>query len=145
MRALTALLGCLTIPLLLVACSGEQSLATAPTTVSGLALSASRTAPLDPSHTYRFTTTCSSAAPNSLVTITTATNIPRISVTCDSWTELGAAYGTAFSEFGYEVSLDSPAGKVCSEAGMTTTGTFKCRSQKYTAAFTVTDEGVVTP
>ena len=61
MRPLTALLGSLTIPLLLSACSDDQSLATAP-----------------------------------------------------------------------------------ASAGLTTTGTFKCRFHKYTASLTVTDEGVIT-
>ncbi len=142
MRPLTALLGCLTIPLLLVACSGDQSLATAPTTAPALALSANRTGPLDPTHIYRFGFTCSSAAPNSVVSITTATNIPRINLLCNSSTQLGAAYGSPFSEFGYEVSLDSPSPQECNAAGVTTTGTFKCRFRKYTATLTVTDEGV---
>jgi hypothetical protein len=143
MRPLTALLGSLTIPLLLSACGDDQSLATAPT--PALALSAGKPVALDPSHTYRFDFACSSAVPNSLVTITTATNIPRISVTCNSWTEMGAVNGTFFNEFGYEISLDSPGGKECSAAGLMTTGTFKCRFHKYTASLTVTDEGVITP
>lgn len=145
MRPLTALLGSLTIPLLLIACSDDQSPATAPDPTPALALSASRGVALDPSHSYRFDFACSSAVPNSLVTIRTATNIPQISVTCNSWTEMGAVNGTYFNEFGYEISLDEPGGKVCSAAGVTTTGTFKCRYHKYTASLTVTDEGVTTP
>lgn len=42
------------------------------------------------------------------------------------------------------MSLDWPDGKVCSQGGVTTTGIFRCRSQKYSATLTVTDEGVVT-
>jgi hypothetical protein len=80
-----------------------------------------------------------------MVSITTATNIPRINVTCNSSTELGAAYGTAFGEFGWEISLGSPSAKECGATGVTTTGTFRCKSQKYAATLTVTDEGILTP
>ncbi len=145
MRPRTALLGCLIIPLLLAACRGDESLATAPTTTPALALSANRAVPLDATHIYQFGLTCSNAAPNSLVSITTATNIPRINVLCNSSTELGAAYGTPFSEFGYEVTLDSPSPKECRGVGVTTPGTFKCKLQKYTATLTVTDKGVGAP
>lgn len=145
MRPGTALLGCLTIPLLLLACSEDQALPTGPAATPDFALSAGKPVALDPSHTYRFGLTCSSAAPGAQVGVITATNIPRIDLACNSSTELGAAYGTAFSEFGYELSLGTPTGKVCSATGVRTTGSFKCRSRKYTATLTVIDEGIVTP
>jgi len=145
MRPLVAtLLAALAAPLLLVACSGDQASPTAPDMAPATALSASRSVPLDPSHTYRFGFACSAAAPNSIVHITNDGNIGSINVPCNSSTELGMAYGSTFSNFGFEVTLDSPAGvKVCSQAGVTRTGTFKCRSQKYLATLTVTDEGVL--
>jgi hypothetical protein len=107
------------------------------------ALSASRSGALDPSHTYRFGFGCSAAAPNSMVHITNDGSIGSINVPCNTSTELGMAYGSTFSNFGFEVTLDSPAGKVCSQAGVTRTGVFKCRSQKYAAVLTVTDEGAL--
>ena len=145
MRPGTALLGCLTIPLLLLACSEDQALPTGPAATADFALSEGKPVALDPSHTYRLGLTCSGAASGAQVSVITATNIPRIDFPCNSSTELGAAYGTAFSEFGYELSLGSPNGKVCSAAGVATTGSFKCRSRRYTATLTVIDDGVVTP
>jgi hypothetical protein len=145
MRPGTALLGCLTIPLLLLACGEHQALPTGPAASPDLALIAGKPVSLDPSHTYRFGLTCSSAAPGAQVSVITATNIPRIDFPCNSSTELGAAYGTAFSEFAYELALGTPTDKVCSATGVTMTGSFKCRSRKYTATLTVIDEGVVTP
>ena len=146
MRLRTTFLGCLTIPFLLLACSEDEPLPTAPATPTpDFASTAAKPVPLDPSHTYRFALTCSSAAEGSLVSITTATNIPRISMPCNSSTELGAAYGTAFNEFGYEISLDSPSGKACADAVVATTGSFKCRFRKHTATLSVVDEGVVSP
>jgi hypothetical protein len=144
MRPLVAtLLAALAAPLLLVACSGDQASPTAPDMTPATALSASRSAALDPSHTYRFGFGCSAAAPNSMVHITNDGSIGSLNLPCGSWTELGMAYGSTFSNFGFEVTLDSPAGKVCSQAGVTRTGVFKCRSQKYAAVLTVTDEGAL--
>jgi hypothetical protein len=66
-----------------------------------MALSASRTVPIQASHTYRFDFACSAAAAaNSLVHITNDGAIGSIYVTCNSGTELGMAYGTAFSNSG---------------------------------------------
>jgi hypothetical protein len=144
MRGHLALLASLTITLL-AGCSDDREPATAPTWIPPLELTAARTVSIDPGHTYRFAFACGNAASSSLVSITTATNIPRINVTCNSSTELGAAYGTAFGEFGYEIALGQASDKVCSEAAVRTTGTFRCKSQKYAATLTVTDEGVVTP
>jgi hypothetical protein len=135
-----ALLACLAIPLLLIGCADDQSTPTAPGAPS---LAAARRAPLDAGHTYRFGFTCSAAAANSLVWIMTATNIPRIGVTCNSSTELGMAYGTAFDRFDYEIALDAPGAAACTDAGITTTGTFRCKARRYTATLTVTDEGVL--
>lgn len=149
MRALAAtLLAAFAAPLLLAACSGDQAPLTGPATVPDLApamaVSASRSAPIDPSHTYRFDFTCSAAAAaNSLVHITNDGVIGSINVTCNSGTELGAAYGTTFGSYGVEITLDSPTPKVCTQASTTRTGTFRCKSQKYSAALTVTDEGVL--
>jgi len=145
MRPLVAtLLAALAAPLLLVACSGDQASPTAPDMTPATALSASRSGALDPSHTYRFGFGCSAAAPNSMVHITNDGNIGSIYVPCNTSTELGMAYGSTFSNFGFEVTLDSPAGaKVCSQVGVTGTGVFKCRSQKYAAVLTVTDEGAL--
>ena len=136
-------LAALAASLLLVACSGDQASPTAPTAAPAMALSASRTVPIQASHTYRFDFACSAAAAaNSLVHITNDGAIGSIYVTCNSGTELGMAYGTAFSNFGVDITLDSPAGvKVCTQEGLTRTVTFKCRSQKYSASLTVTDEG----
>ena len=136
---LVTFLAALTGPLLLVACSGDQTAPTAPTTAPAMVVSASRSIPLDPSHTYRFDFACSAAVPNSLVSITT---VGTINVTCNSWTEVGMANLSPFNNFAYSITLD-PAGKVCSQAGVTTTGTFRCRSKKSSAMLTVTDEGVV--
>jgi hypothetical protein len=144
MRALVAmLLAALTAPLLLVACNGDQTSptpATSPDIAPAMALSANRSVALDPSHTYLFSFACSAAAPNSLVTITTVGNI---NITCNSWTEIGAANLSPFSTFAYGITLDVPGAKVCSEEVVTTTGTFRCKSRKYSATLTVTDEGVV--
>ena len=145
MRPRLALYAGFTLFLGLVGCSDDRAPATAPTWIPPLELTATRTVPLDPGHTYQFAFTCSNAASGSIVSITTATNIPRINVTCNSSTELGAAYGTAFGEFGWEISLGSPSGKPCGATGVTTTGTFRCKLQKYAATLTVTDEGIVTP
>ena len=140
----TTLLAGLGIPLLLLACNDHSSPTTAPD-VPELA-AAARRAPLDPGHSYRFDFACGSAAgaANSVVWILTDTNIPRIGVTCNSWTELGMAYGTSFAEFGYEFTPENSA-PVCSVAGLTTTGTYRCKARKYAATLTVTDEGVVVP
>jgi hypothetical protein len=144
MRPLAAtLLAALAAPLLLVGCSGDQASPTAPDMAPATTLSASGSAALDPSHTYRFGFGCSAAAPNSMVHITNDGSIGSINLPCNTSTELGMAYGSTFSNFGFEVTLDSPAGKVCSQAGVTRTGVFKCRSQKYAAVLTVTDEGAL--
>ena len=144
MRPLVAtLVAALAAPLLLVACSGVQSSPTAPDMAPATALSPSGAAALDPSHTYRFGFGCSAAAPNSMVHITNDGNLGSINLLCNSSTELGMAYGSTFSNFGFEITLDSPAGKVCSQVGVTRTGVFKCRSQKYAAVLTVTDEGAL--
>ena len=145
MRPLVAtLLAALAAPLLLVACSGDQASPTAPDMTPATALSASRSGALDPSHTYRFGFGCSAAAPNSMVHITNGGSIGSLNLPCGSWTELGMAYGSTFSNFGFEVTLELLAGaKVCSQAGVTRTGVFKCRSQKYAAVLTVTDEGAL--
>ena len=148
MRALavTFLAACAA-PLLLVACNGDPAAPTAPATVPdmapAMAVSASRSAPIDPSHTYRFDFACSAGATNSLVHLTDDGVIGSTNVTCNSWTELGAAYGTTFGSYGVEITLDAPASKVCTQAGMTRTGAFRCKSQKYSAVLTVTDEGVL--
>jgi hypothetical protein len=145
MRPRLALYAGFTLFLGLVGCSDDRAPATAPTWIPPLELTANRTVSLDPGHTYQFAFTCANAASGSMVSITTATNIPRINVTCNSATELGAAYGTAFNEFGYEISLGSPSVKDCGQAGVTTTGTYRCKAQKYSATLTVTDEGILTP
>src|SRR5690349_1203820 len=64
MRALvTALLAA---PLLLAACGDNQDVPTGPATVPDViaepAMAAARSAAIDPSHTYRFETTCSAGA-----------------------------------------------------------------------------------
>ena len=154
MRSLRpALFAVLVAPLLLAGCNGDQVPSTAPEFVPdhapvrqldlplALAESATRSAPIEPSHTYRFDFACGAAAPNSLVHITNDGAIGSLSVTCNSSTELGMAYGTAFGTYGVEITLDGPDGKVCSVAGQTRTGAFKCRSKKYVALLTVTDEG----
>ncbi len=64
---------------------------------------------------------------------------------CNSSTELGAAYGTAFNEFGYEVILDSAGGKQCGGTRVKTTETVRCKAQKCAATLTVIDEGIVAP
>jgi hypothetical protein len=138
----TALLASLSIPLLLIACNDHPSPITGPDTAELAA--ASRRAPLDPGHTYRFEFTCGSAASaaNSVGWIITATNIPRLGVTCNSSTELGMAYGTPIAEFAYEITPEDGT-PVCSESGLTTTGSYRCKTRKYTAALIVTDEGVL--
>ena len=138
MRALVATLLAALAPLLIVACSGDQ--ATAPDMAPAMAVSASQSVALDPSHTYLFSFTCSAAAPNSLVTVTTVGNT---NITCNSWTEIGAANLSPFSAFAYGITLDVPGSKVCSEEVVTTTGTFRCKAQKYSATLKVTDEGVL--
>lgn len=141
----TALLASLSIPLLLIACNDHPSPITGPDTPAAPEFAAaSRRESLDPGHTYRFDFTCGSgaAATNSVGWIITETNIPRLGVTCNSSTELGMAYGTAFAEFAYEITPEEGA-PVCSQAGLTTTGTYRCKARKYTAALTVTDEGVL--
>lgn len=141
MRSTTLLAG-LGIPLLLIACNDRPSPITGPDAPELAA--ASRRAPLDPGHTYRFDFTCGSAAAaaNSVGWIITATNIPRLGVTCNSSTELGMAYGTAFAEFAYEITPeDGPP--LCSEVGLTTTGSYRCKARRYTATLTVTDEGIL--
>ena len=145
MRALvTALL--VATPLLLAGCGDQQEAPTGPATVpdmvSPTAVAALRSTAIDPSHTYRFETTCSAGAGNSLVHISNDGAIGSIYVTCNSSTELGMAYGTTFSTYGVDITLD-PGGTVCSQGGLTRTGTFRCKSRKYTAALTVVDEGVV--
>jgi len=144
MRRHLALLGSF-IMTFLSGCSDDRAPATAPTWIPPLELTATREVSLDPGHTYRFSLACGSAAGGSIVSITTATNIPQINLACNSSTELGAAYGTAFSEFGYVISLGSPLAKECREATVTRTGTYKCRLRRPTATLTVTDEGVLTP
>ncbi len=144
MRALiTALLA---IPLLLAGCSDHQEPPTGPATVPdmapAMAVSASRSAAIDPSHTYRFETTCSAGAGSSLIHISHDGVIGSIYVTCNSSTELGAAYGTTFSTYGVDITVD-PTGNVCSQTGLTRTGTFRCRARKYSAELTVVDEGVI--
>lgn len=154
MRSLRhTLLAAIAAPLLLAGCTGDQVPSTAPELVPdpspvrevdlplALAVSGTRSAPIEPSHTYRFDFACSAAAPNSLVHITNDGAIGSLNVPCNSSTELGMAYGTAFGSYGAEITLDWPDGKVCSVAGQTRTGTFKCRSRKYVATLTVTDEG----
>ena len=138
----TALLAGLSVPLLLIACNDRPSPITGPDTPELAA--ATRRAPLDPGHTYRFEFTCGSAASaaNSVGWIITATNIPRLGVTCNSSTELGMAYGTPIAEFGYEITPENGT-PACSAAGLTTTGSYRCRARKYTAALIVTDEGVL--
>ena len=54
------------------------------------------------------------------------------------------AYGTSFAEFAYEITPENAA-PVCSDAGLTSTGSYRCKARKDTAAITVTDEGVVVP
>jgi hypothetical protein len=133
-------------PLLFAACSDHQDAPTGPATVPdmapAMALSATRSAAIDPSHTYRFETTCSAGAGNSLVHISNDGVIGSIYVTCNSSTELGAAYGTTFSTYGVDITLD-PAGTTCNWAGLTRTGTFRCKARKNSAALTVVDEGVL--
>jgi len=138
----TALLASLSIPLLLIACNDHPSPLTGPDTPELAA--ASRRAPLDPGHTYRFEFTCGSAASaaNSVGWIITATNIPRLGVTCNSSTELGMAYGTPIAEFAYEITPENGT-PACSVSGLTTTGSYRCKTRKYTAALIVTDEGVL--
>jgi hypothetical protein len=138
----TALLTALSIPLLLIACNDRPSPITGPDTPELAA--ATRRAPLDPGHTYRFEFTCGSAAAaaNSVGWILTDTNIPRLGVTCNSSTEMGMVNGTAFAEFGYEIAPENGT-PVCSAAGLTTTGSYRCKARKYTAALTVTDEGIL--
>lgn len=144
MRALvTALLAA---PLLLAACGDQQDLPTGPATVPDVvaspAVAAMRSAAIDPSHTYRFETTCSAGAGSSLVHISNDGVIGSIYVTCNSSTELGAAYGTTFSTYAVDITLD-PGGTVCSQGALTRTGTFRCKSRKASAALTVVDEGVL--
>jgi hypothetical protein len=143
MRFPTLLAG-LSVPLLLLACNDHPAPMTAPDAPELAA--APRRAPLDPGHTYRFEFTCGNAAAssNSIGWVFTDTNIPRIGITCNSWTELGMAYGTSFAQFGYEIAPENAA-PVCSEAGLAVTGTYRCKARKYTASLTVTDEGVVVP
>jgi hypothetical protein len=109
-----------------------------------MALSPSRAIPLDPSHTYRFETACSAVAANSLVSITT---VGKINIPCNTWTEIGAANLSPFDSFEYAIALAAPAdsAKICTQSGLTKTGTFKCRSQKYWMSFKVIDEGVIPP
>ena len=144
MRALVTLL--LAAPLLLAACSDHQDDPTGPVTVPDViaqpAVAALRSTAIDPSHTYRFETTCSADAGNSLVHISNDGVIGSIYVTCNSFTELGAAYGTTFSTYGVDIMMD-PGGTVCSQGGLTRTGTFRCKSRKLSAGLTVVDEGVL--
>src|SRR5690242_1731796 len=144
MRALvTALLAA---PLLLAACGDNQDVPTGPATVPDViaepAMAAARSAAIDPSHTYRFETTCSAGAGNSLVHVSNDGVIGSIYVTCNLFTELGAAYGTTFSTYGVDITLD-PGGTVCSQGGQTRVGTFRCKSRKQSASLTVVDEGVI--
>ena len=135
------------IPLLLAACSDRQDSPTGPATVPdviAMAVAPARSAAIDPSHTYRFETTCSAGAGNSLVHISNNGVIGSIYVTCNSSTELGAAYGTTFSTYGVDITL-APSGNVCSQTGLTRTGTFRCKARKFSAALTVVDEGVLLP
>ena len=140
----TTLLAALSIPLLLIACNDRPSPITGPETPELAA--AARRARLDPGHTYRFDFTCGSGAAtaNSVGWIITDTNIPRLGITCNSSTEMGMAYGTAFAQFGYEITPEDGA-PVCSQAGLTTTGSYRCKARRYSATLTVTDEGVLTP
>ena len=141
----TTLLAGLSLPLLLLACHDRSSPITAPDEPE-LAAAAPRRAPLDPGHTYRFDFTCGSAAAaaNSVVWILTDTNIPRLGVTCNSWTEMGMVNGTPFAQFAYEMTPENGT-PACSDAGLTTTGSYRCKARKYTATLNVTDEGVVAP
>jgi hypothetical protein len=141
MRALATLLGYVAVPLFLAACSGDQSPATAPT-APDVALSAAKPVALDPTHVYQFDVTCTNAAPSSMVIINTATTYPTTWVPCNGSFQLGPGISTPLTWYDYEIDLDSPNHLVCSRAGVTTTGTFKCKSQKYTATLTVTDKGV---
>jgi hypothetical protein len=119
MRPLAALLlAALAAPLLLAGCAADRH----PLPARTACPTTRRSAAIDPSHTYRFGFGCTGAAANSLVHITTDGVIGSINVTCNSSTELGAAYGSTFGTFGYEITLDGPAGKVCSLAGVTRTG-----------------------
>ncbi|HET7470152.1 MAG TPA: hypothetical protein VFJ81_10775 [Gemmatimonadales bacterium] len=144
MRALVIAL--FAIPLLLAACGDHQDFpagpATVPDVVPAMASAALRSAAIDPSHTYRFETTCSAGAGNSLIHISNDGVIGSLYVTCNSFTELGAAYGTTFSTYGVDITLD-PGGTVCSQPGLTRTGTVRCKSRKLSAALTVVDEGVL--
>jgi hypothetical protein len=54
---------------------------------------------------------------------------------------LAATLVATFGSYGVEITLDAPAGRVCTQAVTSRTGTFRCKSQKYSAALTVTDEG----
>jgi hypothetical protein len=134
--------------LFLVGCTGDQTSPTPPATVPdviaapSMASSAARSTPLDPSHTYRFAFACSAGAGNSIVHITNDGTIGSINVACNSSTELGAAYGSTFSNYGVDITL-SPSGKLCSQTGVTFTGTYRCKAQKYSATLTVSDEGVL--
>ena len=144
---LATLVATVAVLLFLVGCNGDQTSptpATVPDVIAApsMAYSAARSAPLDPSHTYRFAFACSAAAGNSMVHITNDGTIGSINVTCNSSTELGAAYGSTFSNYGVDITL-SPSGKVCSQTRVTTTGTYRCKSQRYSATLTVSDEGVV--
>jgi hypothetical protein len=146
MRALiTAFLAA---PLLLAACGDHEDGATGPATVPdvvpAMAVAALRSAAIDPSHTYRFETTCSAGAGNSLIHISNDGVIGSLYVGCNSSTELGAAYGTTFSTYGVDITLD-PGGTVCNQGGLVRTGTFRCKARKSSATLTVVDEGVITP
>jgi hypothetical protein len=146
MRTLVTAL--LTAPLLLVACGDHQNIPTGPATVPdmvpSLAAAAQRATTIDPSHTYRFETTCSNGAGNSLLHISNDGVIGSLYVGCNSSTELGGAYGTTFSTYGVDITLD-PSGTVCSQTGLVKTGTYRCKARKSSASVTVVDEGVVQP
>jgi len=103
-----------------------------------------RSANIDPSHTYRFETTCSNGAGNSLIHISNDGVIGSLYVGCNSSTELGAAYGTTFSTYGVDSTLD-PSGTVCSQSGLVRTGTYRCKARKSSASLKVVDEGVIVP
>ena len=120
---------------LLAGCNGDPVAPTAPTTPSF-------TQTLVPNHTYRFTLSCSSAAPLSTVVLSTS----NLGVILPPLLCGGSLSISGFNQFRYDITVQDQSQQVhiiCNNfvGGTTTTGVFKCKLKQWWAMLTVTDLG----
>ena len=131
--------------LILLGCSSDQSALTAPETTLGFARAGT---PITSTNGYSFALTCHNTSGNSSADLTTnGTSANSFSLICGGTESRGAGTshpGSQFTSFTYIIHLrNSNAQEValCSQTDITTTGSFKCSTKKWSAALTVTDLG----